>query len=124
MTVDWYLLVEKYNIKNNTSYNSPKELLKMLYKKEGSTTRVGDHLIISNGPVRKKMKELDLPIKKKGWPKNSPLRNKILTYRKNRFEKMTVSQVAKLLGGTEQGVRNIFNKLGYKYKKRNFKNDK
>ena len=114
--IDWSVIVTKYNLKHDTNYEFPKDLLYNLYLQQGSSEKVGDQLIISCSAIKKKMKLLGLKTKKKGWPNNTPLKNQILKYHKTHFKNISIAKIAEELKASKQGVRNNFKLLGYKFK--------
>ena len=115
--IDWSVIITKYNLKHDTNYKTPKDLLCNLYLQQGSSEKVGDQLIISCSTIKKKMKLLGLKIKRKGWPNDTPLKNQILKYDKIHFENISITEIAKELKASKQGIRNNFKLLGYKFGK-------
>jgi len=115
--IDWYLLVQKYNDKHGADYESERSLLIDLYEKYRSTNKLGDILLVSHTTIQKKLKEYGVKIQPRGYPHLTPVQNKILKYRKDKFKNMTAKEAAGLIGCHVNHARNIFNKFGYRYKK-------
>jgi len=117
MTIDWFTILQKYNEKNHTDYESEREMIKNIYATERSLNRAGDQMRISAGTLRIKMQELGLRTVKKGWIKQTPILNKIICHQKNHFQNMTRKQIADEIGCSRNQVKNIFDKYGYKFKR-------
>jgi len=58
--LDWYEILEGFNYKYKTNYESERDLLKILYSRRKSTVIIAKKLGISYHSVIKKMNEFDL----------------------------------------------------------------
>ena len=117
MTIDWFTILQKYNTKNHTNYESEREMIKDIYGIERSLNRAGDELRISAGALRIRMQELGLRTVKKGWIKQTPILNKIICHQRNHFQSMTRKEIAEEIGCSRNQIKNIFTKYGYKFKR-------
>lgn len=107
--IDFEKLAEPYNC-------SAIELLKKLYIKDDfSIRKISFFLNVSEGAIRKKLKNSNIKIKKIGRPKVGIVQI-FKHYGKKEIEASTAVQFAEEAGYTEGYVQRVAKSIGYKFK--------
>ena len=63
--LDWYEIVEDYNLKNKVHFVNEKELILELYRSERSCVKVADRIGVSQFPVWQKLRDLKINMSNK-----------------------------------------------------------
>jgi len=74
--LDWYEIVEDYNLKNKVHFVNEKELILELYRVKRSCIKVADSLGVSQFPVWQKLRDLKINMSNKKEIRESSLSTK------------------------------------------------
>lgn len=118
MAIDWQYQTDCYNRDNKTNFQTPRSLLKALYKKLGACKRVAAILFISPQSVFLKMKAEKIKLNLKGHQHPTRCEVAILKlFKAQSIEGMTAKQIATKIKFSENYTRAVLERTKIKYKK-------